>query len=85
MEKKLGTVAVKSIPQSNYADPVLSSIQNDKFVVAKRKVTKQVDRSLPHMKVEKKRAKTPAQMKGKIEKKMEEKHKRRYQPGTLAL
>ena len=38
--KKLGTVAVKSIPQSNYADPVLSSIQNDQIVVAKRKVTK---------------------------------------------
>ena len=27
--KKLGTVAVKSIPQSSYADPVQSSIQND--------------------------------------------------------
>ena len=85
--KKLGTLVVKSLPQSNYADPVHSSIPNDQFIVAKRKVTKRVDRSRPHPKVEKKRAKTPMQMKvrGPKEKKTEEKHKRRYWPGTLAL
>ena len=42
---------------------------------------------MPHMKVEKKRAKTPTQMKvrGPKEKKMDEKHRRRYRPGMLAL
>ena len=85
--KMLGTLAVKSLPQSNYADPVQSNIPNDQFIVAKRKMTKRVDRSRPHPKAEKKRAKTPMQMKvrGPKEKKMKEKHKRRYRPGTLAL
>ena len=45
--KKMGTVAVKCMPQSSYADPIQSSIQNDRFVVARKKVTKRVDRSLP--------------------------------------
>ena len=45
--KKLSTVAMKSIPHSTYVDPVQSSIQNNQFVVAKRKVTKRVDRSKP--------------------------------------
>ena len=69
--KKLSTVAVSSIPQSDYADPVLSSIQNDQFVVAKRKVTKHIDRSLPHTKAEKKRAKTQIKVR-QPKKKMEE-------------
>ena len=78
-------MAVKSRPQSNYADPVLSSIQNDQIVVAKRKVTKRVDRSLPHTKAEKKRAKTQMKVGKHTNKMTEEKHKRRYQPGMLAL
>ena len=80
--KKLGTVAVKSIPQSSYADPVQSSIQNDRFVVARRKVTKRVDRSLPWLKSEK-RPKTPPQQKvrGPSERKTAEKPKKRYRPG----
>ena len=57
--KKLSTVAMKSIPHSTYVDPVQSSIQNNQFVVAKRKVTKRVDRSKPWGKVEKKRAQYP--------------------------
>ena len=85
--KKLGTVAVKSIPQSSYTDPVQSSIQIDQFVVAKRKVTKRVDRSMPRKKAEKKSPKTPSQHKAKrsSERKTDEKPKRRYRPGTLAL
>ena len=84
--KKLGTMAVKNIPQSSYADPIQSSIQNDRFVVARRKVTKRVDRSLPQSKSEKK-PKTPPQqrVKGPSERKAAEKPKRRYRPGTLAL
>ena len=40
----MGTMAVKSWPQSIYADPVHeSSIQNNQFVVARKKVTKRVD------------------------------------------
>ena len=61
--KKMGTMAVKSIPQSSYADLIQSSIQNDRFVVARKKVTKRVDRSLPQSKPEKKRPKTPPQQK----------------------
>ena len=61
--KKLSTVTVRSIPQSNYADPALSSIQNDQFVVAKRKVTKCIDRRQPHAKAKKKRAKTQMKVK----------------------
>ena len=53
--KKLSTVVAKSIPHSAYVDPLQSSIRNDQIVVAKRKVTKQVDRSLPHTKVDRKK------------------------------
>ena len=65
MRKKLSTVAMKSIPHSTYVDPVQSSIQNNQFVVAKRKVTKRVDRSKPWGQVKKKRPSTPAPHKGK--------------------
>ena len=68
--KKLSTVAVKSLPQCNYAT-VKSSLQNDQFVVAKRKVTKRIDRSLPCKKAEKKRAKTPLKVR-QPKKKMKE-------------
>ena len=51
----MSTVAAKSIPHSAYVDPVQSSIQNDQIVVAKRKVTKRVDRSLSHTKVDRKK------------------------------
>ena len=47
--KKMGTMAVKSIPQNSYADPIHeSSIQNNQIVVARKKVTKRVDRSHGH-------------------------------------
>ena len=80
-------MAVKSIPHSTYADPVQSSIQNNQFVVAKRKVTKRVNRSRPWAQIEKKVPRTPTPHKGKghKEKKSDEKHKRKYLPGTLAL
>ena len=80
--KKVNTVAVRSLPQCNYAT-VQSSLQNDQFVVAKRKETKRVDRSLPHKKAGEKRAKMP--MKVKKKKTKEEKPKRKYRLGTLAL
>ena len=85
--KKLSTVAVKSLPHSTYVDPVQSSIQKNQFVVAKRKVTKRVDRSKPRAQVEKKVPRTPNPHKGKgcKEKKSDVKSKRRYRPGTLAL
>ena len=85
--KKLSTVAVKSLPHSTYVDPVQSSIQNNQFVVAKRKVTKRVDRSRSWVQVEKKVPRTPTPHKGKghKEKKSDKKHKRRYWLGTLAL
>ena len=56
----MGTVAVKSQPQSIYADPVHdSSIQNNRFVVARKKVTKRIDQSQPRSKKEGKKHKTP--------------------------
>ena len=79
----MSTVATKCIPHSTYVNPVQSSLQNDQFVVAKRKVTKRVDRSLPHKKAGEKRAKTS--MKVKKKKTREEKPKRKYRLGTLAL
>ena len=79
----MSTVATKHIPHITYVNPVQSSLQNDQFVVAKRKVTKRVDRSLPHEKAGEKRAKTL--MKVKKKKTKEEKPKRKYRPGTLAL
>ena len=58
--KKMGTIAVKSQPQSIYADPVNeSSIQNNRFVVVRKKVTKRVDQSQPPSKTEGKKHKTP--------------------------
>ena len=75
-------MAIKSLPQCNYAT-VQSSLQTDQFVVAKRKVTKRIDRSLPCKKTGEKRAKTLMKVKKKITK--EEKPKRNYRPGTLAL
>ena len=69
----MSIVAVRTIPQSDYADPVLSSIQNDQFVVAKRKVIKCIDRSLPHTKDEKKRAKTPMGKLGDLKRKWKRK------------
>ena len=81
--KKVNTVAVKRLPQCNYAT-VQSSLQNFQFVVAKRKVTKRVDRNLPHKKAGDKRAKMPMKVKKK-KKTKEEKPKRKYRPGTLAL
>ena len=85
--KKLGTMAAKSMPQTSYADPVQSSIQNDWFVVPRRKVTKRVDRSRPWTKAEKKRPRPPPlqKVRGLSEKKTDKKPKRRYRPGTLAL
>ena len=73
--KKLSTVATKSIPHNTYVDPVQSSIQNNQFVVAKRKVTKRVNRSKPWGQVEKKRPSTatPHKGKGRKEKKSDEK------------
>ena len=50
-------MATKGIPHSTYVDPIQSSIRNDQIVVAKRKVTKCIDRSLPHEKTGEKRAK----------------------------
>ena len=84
--KKMGTVALKSRSQSIYADPVHdSNIQNNQFVVARKKVTKRIDRSKPR--TEGKKCKTPphhekrkASMSGQ-----EEWAKRKYRPGTLAL
>ena len=72
-------MAVKSLPHGTYADPVQSSIQNNQFVVAKRKVTKRVDRSKPQGQVEKKmpRTLTPHKGKGCKEKKSDVKSKRR--------
>ena len=81
--KKLSTVAAKSIPHSAYVDPVQSSIQNDQIVVAKRKVTKWINRSLPHEKTREKRARLS--MKVEKKKTKEGKPKRKYRPGTLAL
>ena len=65
----MSTVAAKSVPHSTYVDPVQSSIQNDQIVVAKRKVTKRVDRSLPHTKRDRKRVQPP--MKGGVPTKKE--------------
>ena len=88
--KKMGTVAVKSITQNSYVDPIHeSSIQNNRIVVARKKVTERVDRSRPQMKgqKERKRPKTPPQQKdrGFSKRKTDEKTKRKYRPGTLAL
>ena len=68
-------------------DQMQSSLPNDRFVVAQRKVTKHVDRSLPRQKMGKKKEKipTPRKVGENQEKKMKEKTKRRYWPGTLAL
>ena len=56
---------------------VQSSLQNDQFVVAKRKVTKRVDRSPPHKEAGEKRTKTP--MKVKKKKTKEKKNKKKVQ------
>ena len=79
----MSTVATKSIPHSTYGDPIQSSIRNDQIVVAKRKVTKWIDRSLPSEKTGEKRAKLS--MKVEKKKTKEGKPKRKYRPGTLAL
>ena len=76
---------------STHVDPIQSSIQNDQFVVAKKKVTKRVDqserkkvdRSLPQKNIERKRAKSSMGIDKK--KAREGQTKRRYRPGTLAL
>ena len=85
----MGTVAVKNIPQSSYVDPIQSSIQNDRFVVSRKKITKRVDRSQPQMKDQKERKspKMPPQQKDKgfSKRKTDKKTKRKYRPGTLAL
>ena len=74
-------------------NPIQTSIQNDQFAVAKRKVTKHVDRSLPRPKMGKKKEiqedtrkeKYKKVKRGIQEKKMIEKPKRKFQPRTLAL
>ena len=81
--KKLSTVATKCIPHSTYVNPVQSSLQNDQFVVAKRKVTKRVNRSLPCKKAGEKRAKTS--MKVEKKKTKEEKTKKKVQAGDTSL
>ena len=63
-------------------DQVQSSISNDQIVVAKRKVTKQVDRNLPHPKGDKK---TEMKVRELTKKKTSEEKKRRYWSGMLAL
>ena len=86
--KEMRTMAVKSQSQSIYVDPVHdSSIQNNQFVVARKKVTKRIDRSQPQSRPEGKKHKTPPHHKDKRagKGKPEEQTKRKYRLGTLAL
>ena len=81
-------MAAKNWPQSIYADPVHdSSIQNNRFVVARKKQTQRIDHSQPRPKKQGVKLQTPPHHKNRKSASTgpEKKTKCKYRPGTLAL